>query len=57
MDKWDCCVQGQGHSKSSELLNLLLYMVMHHYELECLPKILVCCLQGQGHSEGYIIKV
>ena len=25
-------------------------MVMHHYEPDCLSKILVCCLQGQGHS-------
>ena len=60
MEKLDCCVQDQGHSKiskcqwmfvqmiSSEMLNLLL--VMHHYEPDWLWERLVCCLQGQGHS-------
>ena len=66
MEKFDCCVQGQGHSKISkcqwmfvqmifsELRNLLqptkLGMVMHHYELDCRSKRLVCCLQGEGHN-------
>ena len=58
MEKLDCCVQGQGHSKisncqwmlvqmiSSEMLNLLL----PNLEPDCLSKRLVGCLPGQGHS-------
>ena len=67
MEKLDCCVQGQGHSKiskcqwmfvqmmSSEMLNLLTPSLV----LWCIimsqivsQKRLVCCLQGQDHGEG-----
>ena len=62
MEKLDCCVQGQGHSKMSvnvcsddifwidEPFTTKLGMAMHHCEPDCLSKRLVCCLQGQGHS-------
>ena len=65
MEKLDCCVQSQGHSKISKYLWIFvqmifseslslfatkLCMVMHHYEQDCLSKRLVCFLQDQGHS-------
>ena len=61
MDKLDCCIQGQGHSKISkcqwmfypdnifwiaEPSTTKLDMVRHH-EPDCLPKWLLCCLEGQ----------
>ena len=57
MEKLDCCVRSQGHSKISqcqwmfvqmifsELLNLLLPNLA-----DCLSKRLACCLQWQGNS-------
>ena len=27
-------------------------IVVHYYEPECFPKVLVCCLQNQDHSGG-----
>ena len=63
IEKLDCFVQGQGHSKiwrcqwlsTWYLLNHWTFychinMVMHHHEPDCLSKRLICCLQCQGHS-------
>ena len=68
LKKLDCCVQDQGHSKSSkcqwmfvqmipsELLNLLLPNLVWWYiimnQSVCYKKRFFCCLHCQSHSEG-----
>ena len=65
MEKLDCRVHGQSHSKISkcqwmfvwitEPFTTKLCMVMRQHEPECSAKRFLCCLQGQGHSGGLIL--
>ena len=56
MKKLVCCVQGQGHSKTSKcqwLFSVFPKQQQKYFKMsvtQCLSKRLVCCLQGHGHS-------
>ena len=63
VEKWDYCIQSQGHSKGSNVNEYLSWrlssepqnipgMVMQHHKPECLSEKLVHCVGCQGHSKG-----